>query len=411
MQILSIHIPEYLSFSLQSLTNSFKDFHATLPFSNMQFYVFIFLVVAVALLFKLKFRQNASKTYTALIFGISLLYIFLLFTKPFHIILFILYGYVLFRQLSQKRKAGGLKMIILYILPLFFMKLFNVLPEIKNITSLFQIAGISYATFKMIQVHYDEAENDDVSLISYFSFMAFPATLLIGPIDRYRRFRSDLDAGFSSLNSESFLAGCDYFIRGLLYKYILATAIHDLVLEHLGQLHGLGYHLAYMYSYLFYLFFDFAGYSLLAMGFGHMLGIKVPYNFRLPFLAENPKEFWHRWHKTLGDWLNDYFFKPIFKHFTTKKTFKTSIQRQSAALLLTFTLMGFWNGFELHFILSGVLFGLYSVVHNYYSYQCKKQGRDIVFGKLNPVAVRYLSIFIFFHAVAFSIYIFSGKLI
>ena len=72
--------------------------------------------------------------------------------------------------------------------------------------------------------------------------------------------------------------------------------------------------------------------------------------------------------------------------------------------------MGFWNGFELHYIVSGVLFGLYSVIYNYYNYQCKKNGKDVVFGKLNPTIVKYLSILILFNAVAFSIYIFSGNL-
>jgi membrane protein involved in D-alanine export len=72
--------------------------------------------------------------------------------------------------------------------------------------------------------------------------------------------------------------------------------------------------------------------------------------------------------------------------------------------------MGFWNGFELHFIVSGTLFGCYSVIHNYYDYQCKKKGKDIVFGELSSGIVGFLSVFILFNAVAFSIYIFSGKL-
>ena len=160
----------------------------------------------------------------------------------------------------------------------------------------------------------------------------------------------------------------------------------------------------------FYLFFDFAGYSLLAIGAGNFIGIDVPINFNKPFLSVNPKEFWKRWHKSLGDWLNDYFFKPIFKDLTSRGVFK-SITRQNIALLLTFTLMGFWNGFELHFILSGILFGIYSVIHNYYVYRCKKTKRDVLFGSLSPTIVRFISIFMMFNAVTFAIYIFSGNLI
>ena len=120
---------------------------------------------------------------------------------------------------------------------------------------------------------------------------------------------------------------------------------------------------------------------------------------------------WKRWHKTLGDWLNDYFFKPIFKELTSRKSFKSSIQRQNVALFLTFTLMGLWNGITVYYVVSGMLFGLYSVIHNYYFYLCQKNKRDVFFGSLNPKFVRLISIFIMFNAVAIAIYIFSGKLI
>ena len=103
------------------------------------------------------------------------------------------------------------------------------------------------------------------------------------------------------------------------------------------------------------------------------------------------------------------FFKPIFKHLTTKKILK-SIQRQNIALFLTFTLMGFWNGFKLHYIVSGILFGFYSMGHNYYFYKCKKSKKDVVFGKLNPTIIKGISIFLMVNSVAIAIYIFSGKL-
>jgi membrane protein involved in D-alanine export len=206
-----------------------------------------------------------------------------------------------------------------------------------------------------------------------------------------------------------FFNGLDNIIKGLLYKFILAFGISRYFLDQLVNDGSVLFHAGTMYGYLFYLFFDFAGYSLLAIGFGQMMGIHVPMNFDKPFLAVNPKDFWKRWHATLGDWLNDYFFKPIFKELTSKKKFKP-IQRQNVALFLTFSLMGFWNGFELHFILSGMIFGLYSVIHNYYIYLCKKNGKDVFFGTLSPKWIRLISIFILFNAVAFSIYIFSGKL-
>jgi membrane protein involved in D-alanine export len=103
------------------------------------------------------------------------------------------------------------------------------------------------------------------------------------------------------------------------------------------------------------------------------------------------------------------FFKPIFKELTSKQLFKP-ITRQNIALFSTFTLMGFWNGFELHYIISGLLFGVYSVVHNYYVYLCKKNKKDVFFGNLNPKLIIFISIVFMINSVAISIYIFSGKI-
>lgn len=347
----------------------------------------------------------------------SLDYLVIMYPKPLQIFGLILYCYGIYYFLGRILKLQGLLFpVILLTLPMVFMKTLNILPAATEggalgpVANIFQIAGISFLTFKVIQLYIDEKDSQQtVSLLKFFNFTAFVPTLLIGPIDRYARFTGNVERGYENMTASFFLEGLDKFARGLLYKFIIGEAIHSLVLEHLVNDGTLWFHLANMYTYLFYLFFDFAGYSLLAIGFGNMIGVDVPFNFDKPFLSVNPKEFWKRWHKTLGDWLNDYFFKPVFKELTTKKVFKP-IQRQNIALFLTFTVMGFWNGFELHFILSGMLFGFYSVIHNYYVYLCKKNGREMFFGKLSPQTVKYLSIFIMFNATAFAIYIFSGKL-
>jgi len=165
-----------------------------------------------------------------------------------------------------------------------------------------------------------------------------------------------------------------------------------------------------MYAYYFYLFFDFAGYSWMALGIGKMMGMTVPVNFTNPFVAVNPQDFWRRFHISLGDWLKDYFFTPLFMFMTRKKGLKKyPLLRQNIALVATFVLMGCWNGFHKKFILSGLLLGVYSMIHNTYIYQCKKKDRDVVFGKMNAKLVKVLSIIIMFNAVAFALYIFSGR--
>ena len=387
--------------------------HSVLPFTEPGFFYFLFIGVGLLVLGKQFFKKLKYSYFLAFI---SLVYLLAFFTKPIQILGLIGYFYGIYFLFSRVLKYSGLLFpVILISLPMIFMKTLNILPTegpglLKGLSTVFQVAGISFMTFKVIQLYIDESQKEKgVSALDFFNFTAFVPTLLIGPIDRFSRFNENVKAGYESMTSETFLDGLNDLIRGLLYKFIIAHGISVLVLERLENNGTALFHLENMYSYLFYLFFDFAGYSLLAIGFSKMMGIRTPINFNKPFLAVNPKDFWKRWHATLGDWLNDYFFKPIFKELTTKKKFKP-IQRQNLALFLTFTLMGFWNGFELHYILSGMLFGLFSITHNYYIYLCKKKGKDVFFGKIHPKMIQLISIFLMFNSVAFAIYLFSGKI-
>ncbi len=386
------------------------EFSNILPFSSVQFYCFFAASLLVALIAKWLFSAKIKYKYIILL--INALYLILLFPKPLQLILLVLYSYFSIRILAKKG-ANYLTAVLVLSLPLIMMKLIGIHTFGKaneKLANIFQIVGISYITFRSIQVFIDEVSTSKkLNFLDFFNFTVFIPSLLIGPIDRFKRFTNDIDAGYENINSNSYAEGYQLLLKGLVYKYILAEFINRLVLNHLTDDGTLTYHLLYMYSYLIFLFFDFAGYSLLAMSFAKFIGVSLPFNFNQPFLAVNPKEFWQRWHKSLGDWLNDYFFKPIFKDLTTKQKFKP-ITRQNLALLSTFTLMGFWNGFELHYIVSGILFGVYSMVHNYYVYLCKKNKKDIFFGTLNPKIVTLISIVFMFNAVAFSIYIFSGKL-
>ena len=386
------------------------EFSNILPFSSVQFYYFFAASVLVALIAKWLFSTKIKYKYIVLL--INALYLILLFPKPLQLILLVLYSYFSIRILAKKG-ANYLTAVLVLSFPLIMMKLIGIHTFGKaneKLANIFQIVGISYITFRSIQVFIDEVSTTKkLNFLDFFNFTVFIPSLLIGPIDRFKRFTNDVDAGYQNITTNSYVEGYQLLLKGLVYKYILAEFINKLVLNHLTDDGTLTYHIMYMYSYLIFLFFDFAGYSLLAMSFAKFIGVSLPFNFNQPFLAVNPKEFWQRWHKSLGDWLNDYFFKPIFKDFTTKQKFKP-ITRQNLALLSTFTLMGFWNGFEPHYIVSGVLFGVYSIVHNYYVYLCKKNKKDVFFGALNPKIVTLISIVFMFNAVAFSIYIFSGKL-
>lgn len=383
-----------------------------LPFSSPLFFVVTLLMVLGINVAKPLLKKVIP--FNLLIAVISASYIALWYPKPIQLLGLILFLYLVYLVLNKWYKSDNIVApMLLLSIPIFLMKSYSAfgnMQKIDDFGNAVLIAGLSYMVFRVIGLYIDlRRESKPIGFVEFFNFTAFVPTLLIGPIDRYKRFQNDINAGYNNLTADRVLGGLNQFVLGLIYKFIIAEIVRRYMLDLLVN-DSIFYHTAYAYVYLAYLFFDFAGYSLLAIGTGKMLGIDVPINFDKPFLAVNPKEFWKKWHKSLGDWLGDYFFKPIFKHLTSKK-WRSSIQRQNMALFLTFTLMGFWNGFEFHFILSGVIFGLYSVIHNYYFYLCKKNKRDVFFGNLSPKVVRVLSIIIMVNAVAFSIYIFSGKLI
>jgi len=382
-----------------------------LPFSTVEFFIFIFAFILILAAGK---YMLAASHYKYLLFFLNAFFLLLVYPKPWHFLILILFSYsstwlasVVFRF---KKKIWG---ILLLLLPLLLVKAdIRIESYPFEFNNLLSFAGLSYASFRIMGYYMDKAPGSKMpDFFSYFNFLAFTPTLLIGPIDRFAHYEASERNGFLNINSENFISGWNSFVKGIVFKYILAELVDRYWLnlypasskDMLAMSNG-------MYAYYFYLFFDFAGYSFMAMGIGKMMGIDVPLNFSNPFIALNPQDFWRRFHISLGDWLKDYFFTPLYMFFTRKKKLKPyPLARQNVSLVLTFLLMGCWNGFKFNFILSGFIFGVYSALHNTYLVQCRKADRDVVFGNLNPVFVKYLSIFIMFNLAAFALYIFSGR--
>jgi membrane protein involved in D-alanine export len=373
-----------------------------LPFANIDFYLLFALLVA--LLYGLKGVLNGRVPLVSVIVGISLFYAVAYFPKPWQLVLFTVYQclftwLLLFRWTKLHKLLGSL----LLALPMVLVKLdWNV--------DVIGFAGISYITFRCLQVYLDgELLRERFRFVDFIAFLLFTPSLLVGPIDRYERFKSDLDQGWSRLNGSAFLAGWEFFVLGLLHKFVLAELVDRHWLSACHGCTGFWPMLKEMYGYATYLYFDFAGYSLLAIGLGRMLGVELPKNFDRPWLTTNPPEFWKRWHISLGDWLRDYFFRPIYKSLSGVQRLRTwPLLKQNLALFSTFLLMGCWNGLELHYIVSGALFGLYSVVYNSYQHQSRKHKWDL-WGRTPQWFVNGLSIFVMLHLACFALYIFSGR--
>lgn len=371
-----------------------------LPFTNIDFFLFALLYVLAIHGFGL---LSGKRYYPAITAFLTVIYLLFFFRYSEAAIGYVLMTFLYIRFLSQKVNHRLVSAIILAI-PMVLLKIHLNPPFLY-------FAGLSFVTFRAIQVSIDYNKEDRLNLIDYFNFLFFIPSFYIGPLDRYKRFTENSRNAYQSIDTAIILSGLQEFLKGFAYKFIIAEFISRYWLRGSPE-DGLsaGERISDIYAYAFYLFFDFAGYSSMAVGMGNLVGITLPFNFNKPFLAVNPPDFWQRWHASLTSWLGDYFFKPFYKWLNGfQKLKKSPISKQNLAIFFTLFIMGIWNGFESNFILSGVIYGLYSVVHNTYAIQCRKQDKDIVFGTMDPKVIRYSSIFIMFNLICLALYVFSGR--
>ena len=370
-----------------------------LPFTNIDF--FLFALLYVSLIWLLRFILH-KKHYPLVTFSLTLIYIIFYFKYTVAAMAFVALTFLFIRYLSQKINHRLVSAVIIAI-PM-------VLLKIHLNPSFLYFAGLSFVTFRAIQVSIDYDKKEPLNLIHYFNFLFFIPSFYIGPLDRYKRFTTNSIDGFSLIKTDLILTGIQEMMQGVFYKFIIAETISrywlndtSIELTHLQITSD-------VYAYALFLFFDFAGYSSMAIGMGNLVGISLPFNFNKPFLATNPSDFWQRWHASLTNWLSDYFFKPFYKWLNQfQKLKKYPITKQNIAIFFTLFLMGIWNGFESNFIWSGIIYGIYSVVYNTYTIQCRKQDKDVIFGKLSPKVIRLISIFLMFNLVCIALYVFSGR--
>lgn len=209
--------------------------------------------------------------------------------------------------------------------------------------------GLSFYTFHFISIIVDAYKNKHLSykLIDYLNYILFFPKLLSGPIMRYDNFISEYS---QRQNSENYIVkGLFFFSVGLALKCLLADNIAYII----NQINVYGFDSISiltawvgMYSYTMQLYFDFAGYSLMAIGVAYAIGIKMPDNFNLPFCSKSISEFWRRWHITLGHFFRDYIYIPLGGNFANKRFI-----RQSLNLIIVWLVTGFWHGFRINFIL------------------------------------------------------------
>lgn len=310
-------------------------------------------------------------------------------------------GYLKIRERYGRNEKWYMTFLILSLMPL----IINKISSLGNL-GIFSFLGVSYLTFKTVQMIIEIYDGliKEIDSLEYFNFLLFFPCLTSGPIDRSRNFSKYYN---EVLPKEEYLnmvgIGIDKILVGLVYKLILATAFYQIMVWG-GSKPLLLSNVIYMYSYGFYLFFDFAGYSLMAVGASYIFGIKTPDNFNKPFVSHDMKEFWDRWHMSLSYWFRDFIFSRLMMRFIKKKTFKSKLTGASVGFIVNMGIMGVWHGLSWQYILYGLYHGILLALTEIYQKKCplhKKYKKNKVY--------RLISWFITFNLVMFGFFIFSGK--
>lgn len=245
------------------------------------------------------------------------------------------------------------------------------LPSVEIILPL----AISFYSFTQIAYLVDayrgETKQYEYNLVSYSLFISFFPQLIAGPILRYDELLPQFQMIRTfALSSQNLAMGFTLFILGLFKKVAIADHLSPWVNPVFAHAQSVTFLEAWIgvLAYTFQLYFDFSGYSDMAIGLGWMFNVQLPVNFNSPYKSTSIREFWRRWHITLSNFLRDYLYIPLGGNRQGKL-------RQSLNLMITMLLGGLWHGAGWNFVFWGGLHGLYLAMNNlwdYFKFSCPK---------------------------------------
>ena len=333
-------------------------------FSSIPF-LFFFFPLFILLYFTLPFKY---KNHILLLFSL----IFYAWGEPIYILLMIFSSIVDFingkniekhKDDNKKKKIYLIISIIINISLLGFFKyadfFIKVINNILNLDipllNLGLPIGISFFTFQTMSYSIDVYRGDVKAEKDFLTFMTYVCMfpqLIAGPIVRYETVSSELHK--RDINFKKFADGFTRFLRGLFNKVLIAnnigllfTLITSSEVNDISIMTGV---LAIV-SYAFQIYFDFSGYSDMAIGMGNMCGFTFLENFNYPYISKSITEFWRRWHISLSSWFKDYVYIPLGGS-------RVNILKNIRNILIVWILTGFWHGASWNFIFWGLYYGI-----------------------------------------------------
>lgn len=232
--------------------------------------------------------------------------------------------------------------------------------------------GLSFFTLQQIAFLIDSYEGlaEEKTFIDYAVFVSFFPTLISGPIVHYQHLMPQIESTENKrFNLNQFSTGIFIFCLGLTKKVLISEAFASWAKPGFDEALSLDFLAAWKtsLSYTFQLYYDFSGYTDMAIGIGHMFNVKIPQNFNSPFRSKSIIEFWSRWHMTLSQFINTYLFTPLVRAMP-----KINFRNTMIATFIAMFIAGIWHGAGWTFVLYGVLHGAALVVNHMWKKRKKK---------------------------------------
>ena len=262
--------------------------------------------------------------------------------------------------------------------------------------------GFSYIAFRLIHVLRDKQMGrlPELSLAEFATYVVFYPSLAAGPIDRAERFAQDLRKEFTLTQEDTFTGG-QRIVLGLFKKFVIADTLAMISLNDLlaTQVQTPGWMWMIVYAYTIQIYFDFSGYTDLAIGMARWVGVRLPENFTAPYLKPNLTQFWNSWHMTLTQWFRSYFFNPFNRWMRGFKNIPAWMMILIGQVM-TMLLIGLWHGVTWNFIFWGLWHGLGLFFQNRWSDFLRRRNPDLQQNPRLQTALQIGGIVLTFHFVA-----------
>jgi len=240
------------------------------------------------------------------------------------------------------------------------------------------LLGVSYIAFKAISAVVDAYKGSigELDALRFFNYMTFFPAFIAGPINRYDLFTTQGAGTPQGPWRDDLKGGGRRIVDGLFKKFVLAPLVFPYVLTNQGTplaAMSPGNVLVGLYAAALYFYFDFAGYSDLAIGSARLMGIPLPENFNWPFLQKNIRDLWSNWHMSLTGWLIDYLYWPVVRKLRNREFFRPRpVLLSIVGMNVTFVACGLWHGEAPHFAVWGLYHGIGISVLNVYQRQKRR---------------------------------------